>query len=147
MERFSRRSFLGWLPAGAAAILLPSILRPKPKVFDLGRSSFLLPDELVFGDGSTIKVYSPDGRLLGLLPIVCRSGEFKSTGMAKAPGNPYYFRVYNRHGMPLASGPAGVGRGDIQFTSSIFYCHTITIIGTLEFPCYLRDVNLADVTV
>jgi TAT (twin-arginine translocation) pathway signal sequence len=36
MDVLSRRSFLGWTAAGAAAILTPSIVRPRPVVFDMG---------------------------------------------------------------------------------------------------------------
>lgn len=33
----SRRSFLGWMAVGASEVLAPAIIRPAPKVFDLGR--------------------------------------------------------------------------------------------------------------
>jgi hypothetical protein len=32
-----RRDFLGWTAIGAAAILAPKLIRPEPKVFDMGR--------------------------------------------------------------------------------------------------------------
>lgn len=33
----SRRQLLGWLAVGASGLLVPAIVKPKPKVFDMGR--------------------------------------------------------------------------------------------------------------
>lgn len=34
----TRRNWLGWAATGAAGLLLPTVVRPAPKVFDMGRS-------------------------------------------------------------------------------------------------------------
>jgi hypothetical protein len=35
----SRRQMLGWLAVGATGLLIPAIVKPKPKVFDMGRAT------------------------------------------------------------------------------------------------------------
>jgi hypothetical protein len=37
IEATGRRQFLGWAATGAAGLLLPTIARPRPKIFDMGR--------------------------------------------------------------------------------------------------------------
>lgn len=34
--KMDRRKFLGWAATGAAGLLLPTVVRPRPNVFDMG---------------------------------------------------------------------------------------------------------------
>lgn len=43
-----RRAFLGWAATGAAGLMLPGVIRPRAKVFDMGRG--LRRDRLDAGD-------------------------------------------------------------------------------------------------
>lgn len=38
-EALTRRGFLGWTATGAAGLLVPGLIGPRPKVFDMGRGA------------------------------------------------------------------------------------------------------------
>jgi hypothetical protein len=65
-----RRQFLGWAATGAAGILMPGIVRPKAKVFDMGRSR--RPDR------PRLEIYANNRRVF-VLQSDCGDDEFDGT--------------------------------------------------------------------
>jgi hypothetical protein len=109
-----RRDFLGWTAAGAAAILAPKLIRPEPKVFDMGRglrSGFV---ELPENDEPVVEVYTAAGINGTLLARMVGTKQ----SIALATGSPGVARVI-RKGYPDEWVTAGVGYGAVNFTGSI----------------------------
>jgi hypothetical protein len=110
----SRRGFLGYLGLTAGGLLVPQIIKPAPKVFDMGRglrSGFV---ELPENDEPVVEVYTESG-LSGTL-LARMVGTKKS--IALATGSPGVARVI-RKGYPDEWVTAGIGHGAVNFTGPI----------------------------
>jgi hypothetical protein len=108
MERLTRRSFLGWTAVGAAAILTPSIVRPRPRVFVFGAGRAEPIPLTLHG----YRVHFSDGGAGGIFTPACVAleefGRTQVTYMPRKTG-----RVVLSYELRMNAPPVGVfSRGD-----------------------------------
>jgi hypothetical protein len=108
----SRRGFLGWAATGAAGLLLPSVVKPRAKVFDMGRGLAKAPPMVgnllflaVHGYTDQLEIASDDGRQWLREAVVGHLGNgftslFRAAGVATPSPSPV--TVKSDHPGPMA---------------------------------------------